>query len=340
MVRCAMCLHGEHEHIIIIFCFFSATVCHTLCHCCCRCCWSNFHLANNNGISGAMAMGMVIHISKTCRMSLNHFHITVKRSFSMRSSLSKHLLIYFSVFHFSPSSVYERFCSFFYLFIYFFSYSFGSPSCLLFIFVCRFLWHWLFVECCLCRSDVLTAPRKGQKDERTEKKIRNESYFALASSFHRRDNWHTDSPFPLLPDWQATDIALFTGRKRRDAIMMMKDESMRLPLLHVARTVRRQQRWRCVHILTVWQTDGQTERDGGREREKEGHGVGDERTNERTDNDINKAIQRWITHSRNSTECSRSSNENKSVEWKMKKRKESRYLRFPVPRVYLILLFA
>lgn len=151
--------------------FFSVTVCHTLCHCCCRCCWSNFHLANNNGISGAMAMGMVIHISKTCRMSLNHFHITVKRSFSMRSSLSKHLLIYFSVFHFSPSSVYERFCSFFYLFIYLFSYSFGSPSCLLFIFVCRFLWHWLFVECCLCRSDVLTAPRKGQKDERTEKKI-------------------------------------------------------------------------------------------------------------------------------------------------------------------------
>lgn len=117
--------------------------------------------------------------------------------------------------------------------IYLFGYSFGSPSCLLYIFLS---FSSALPVCCLCRS---SRWRKGQK---------NEPYFASASSFHRCDNWHTDSPFPLLHDWQATDIALFTGRN--DAMPSPRWET------GIRRTWSARQQQRCVHCAhTDWLND-------------------------------------------------------------------------------------
>lgn len=130
----------------------------TLCYCCCR---SNFLLANNNGIS--CAVEMVTHIRRTCRMSLNRFHITGKRSFSVRSLL---IFFSFSLFSFYTSIVYTYHTRYtiyarFFLFIYFSTHLVPHP--VYFTSSWRFLWHWIFVVCWLCDFGVLSARDKKKR---------------------------------------------------------------------------------------------------------------------------------------------------------------------------------
>lgn len=177
-------LYPIHEYYHFYFIFFFVTECHTLLYCC----WSNFQLANYNGNS--CAVEMVIHISKTCRLSFNNFYIIVKRSFSRARAFA---YSFFSIPCFFLCRMYIRireiFCHFF---IYFSTRSVPHPVCFMtFSLPVRVRWFWY----------------ARQRNEKIH-----ETYFALASSFHRRDNWNTDSPFPLLLEWQATDNVLFTGR--------------------------------------------------------------------------------------------------------------------------------
>lgn len=149
--------------------------------------WSNSHSANNNEISCAVEMVILSVERVACHSTTS---ISPLRDHFLRARCSEHMLIYFSVFHFSSSQIRMIFIFlFFFLLIW-------SP--ILFALHLRVVFFGI-----ACALLALSASDKK----------RNESYFALASSFHRCDNWHTDSPFPLLHDWQATDIALFTGRK-------------------------------------------------------------------------------------------------------------------------------
>lgn len=141
--------------LLLLSVLFVLTDCHT--HTLLSLLIKFFTWQNNNGIWCAeCVVKMVIHISETCRMSLNHFHITVKRSFSLcaRRCLFYLLFLFYPHFPSSPTT-HDRFRVFFRLFSTSFLFIFSThlvphPVCFTF-FVSFFCYCWLEHVVCVCR---------------------------------------------------------------------------------------------------------------------------------------------------------------------------------------------